>query len=83
MVDSLASVPSRVSASVGAVIGSGTAVAKFVEDPSITDLPYIYSKEIEMAMEFGMVFLYGAVGALGAAVVNWILKLISSKMNRK
>ena len=36
-----------------------------------------------MAMEFGMVFLYGAVGALGAAVVNWILKLISSKMNRK
>jgi hypothetical protein len=70
-IEALASVPQKISAGVGAIAGAGTAVVELTED-GMRSVPL-------MAYELGTVFLYGMVGALGAALVNWILKRFTKK----
>jgi hypothetical protein len=77
-IEALASVPQKISAGVGAIAGAGTAVVELTEDGMLS-VPLIFNDTTLMAYELGTVFLYGMVGALGAALVNWILKRFTKK----
>jgi len=77
-VDSISTVSDTVSRNTGAAIGLGTG---YVEVANGYDLmpTYVYPDWLVFTMDIGLVFMYGAVGALGAALINWMLKRFFKK----
>jgi len=71
-VDGVTSVPDNVMKTVGGATGVGTGLVEVADEA--TQLPFIYPDFMVYVFDFGLVFFYGMIGALGAAFVNWILK---------
>lgn len=79
LINSLSLLSNEVRLVAGGITGIGVGLEEAASQPSLSSQMLLFPSVFDLSVQIFMVFFFGAIGALGAAFINWLLIKLTNK----